>query len=188
MMIITDVVRYDHRTSHIPYLFVHPITIIIIVPRRMNVPEIFEHQSGVAIGIESGTTSGSGTIDTSNLTPTGMETGTGTVGVPIGVPTGMGMEIGTVGDHIDHDSHPPAEVSDGDGHEVLRLTGGGGDESSEEEEEEGSASDGARAAASARISSEDVDDEPDEDTGRITGVPLDMGVYCKFDKGGFRRR
>jgi hypothetical protein len=69
---------------------------------------------------------------------------------------------------------------------VLRLIGGGGDESSaEEEEEEGSASDGERAAASARISSEDVDDEPDQDTGRITGVPLDMDADCEFDEVEF---
>ena len=70
-----------------------------------------------------------------------------------------------------------------DGLEVLRLRGGG--ESSEEEEEEGSVSDGERAAAAAAISSEDVDDEPDEDTGRITGVPLDMDADCELDEVEF---
>ena len=70
-----------------------------------------------------------------------------------------------------------------DGHEVLRLRGGG--ESSDEEEEEGSVSDGSRDAASARISSEDVDDEPDENTGDIIGVPLDMDADCDFDEVEF---
>ncbi|MFM7980180.1 MAG: hypothetical protein ACKPKO_12770, partial [Candidatus Fonsibacter sp.] len=54
-------------------------------------------------------------------------------------------------------------------YEVLRLRGGG--KSSEEEE----GSDGERVAASARISSEYVDDEPDENTGRITGRPTGHG-------------
>ena len=70
----------------------------------------------------------------------------------------------------------------GDGHEVLCLRGGGGESS---EEEEGSVSDGARAAASARCSSEDVDDEPDENTGDLVGVPLDMDADCEFDEVEF---
>ncbi|MFM7985444.1 MAG: hypothetical protein ACKPKO_39630 [Candidatus Fonsibacter sp.] len=70
----------------------------------------------------------------------------------------------------------------------------GGGESSEEEEgsggesseeEECSVSDGERAAASARISSDDVDDEPDEHTGRITGAPLDMDTDCELDEVEF---
>jgi hypothetical protein len=42
-----------------------------------------------------------------------------------------------------------------------------------------------RADAAARICSEDVDDEPDQDTGRITGVPLDMDADCEFDEVEF---
>ncbi|MFM7986087.1 MAG: hypothetical protein ACKPKO_42915 [Candidatus Fonsibacter sp.] len=56
-----------------------------------------------------------------------------------------------------------------------------GGESSEEEE----GSDGERAAASARISSDNVDDEPDENTGRITGVLLDMDAECEFEEVEF---
>ena len=58
----------------------------------------------------------------------------------------------------------------------------GGGESSEEE---GSVSDGERAAVAAAVSSEDVDDELDENTGRIAGVPLDMDADCEFDEVEF---
>ena len=49
-------------------------------------------------------------------------------------------------------------------------------------EEEGSVSDGQRAAALAAVSSEDVDYEADETTGRIIGVPLDLDADCEFDE------
>ncbi|MFM7988943.1 MAG: hypothetical protein ACKPKO_57485, partial [Candidatus Fonsibacter sp.] len=76
-------------------------------------------------------------------------------------------------------------------HNVLQLRGGGESSSSEEgsigesSAEKGSVSDGERVAASPRISSEDVDDEPDENAGRITGVPLDMDAECDFDEVEF---
>ena len=57
------------------------------------------------------------------------------------------VPAGTEADHInsndnDNDNQPPAEVPDGDGHEVLRLRGGGESSSEEkcessEEEEDG---------------------------------------------------
>ena len=36
-----------------------------------------------------------------------------------------------------------------------------------------------------RIISADADDEPDENTGRIVGVPLDMDADCEFDEVEF---